>query len=133
MNDVMLRIGILQRIEVWVAGKLHTYVGLEWPVRVAKVSALKLVYFSALGGTSYLAPVMALSIGCLRAATFGDVRAIVWVDVSPAVPWVLLAQFTLGVVSDLIVWFVKANKGRIKFEASFSVSDRLPIAQRGAP
>jgi hypothetical protein len=41
--------------------------------------------------------------------------------------WVLLAQFTLGVVSDLVVWFVKANKGHIKFKASFSVSDRLPI------
>jgi hypothetical protein len=58
--------------------------------------------FTHSGGSS-AASIVVLSIGCLRAATFDDVRAIVWYDVSPLVVWVMLAQVSCGFVSSVLV------------------------------
>jgi thymidylate kinase len=44
-----------------------------------------LVFSHSLGVTGYVALIMAESIGCVRAVTFGDPAAIVWLDVSPTV------------------------------------------------
>jgi hypothetical protein len=59
--------------------------------------------FRSLGGAGYFAPTMALSIGCLRAITFGDPAAIIWLDASPTVWQVLLAQLVFQVLVDVAV------------------------------
>jgi hypothetical protein len=81
--EAISRTGISQRIELRSAAHLKAHFGIEWPIRTAEVSALKLVYLHSLGGTGYVTPIMALCIGCLRAATFSEPRAIIWLDVSP--------------------------------------------------
>jgi hypothetical protein len=117
LMEVLVRTGMAQRVELAIAARLAARLKLEWPMRLAQTSALKLVYLRSLGGTGYVAPTMALCIGGLRAATFGDPGAIVWLDVSLTVRWVILAQFVFGAVADAIVWAV-AKKGNQQFEMS---------------
>jgi hypothetical protein len=88
--ETISRTGISQRIELRSAAPLNARFGVEWPIRMTEVSALKLVYLHSLGGTGYVTPITALSIGCFRAATFSEPRAIIWLDVSPTVKWVVL-------------------------------------------
>jgi hypothetical protein len=115
--EVLVRTGMAQRVELAIAARLAARLELEWPMRLAQTSALKLVYLRSLGGTGYVAPIMALCIGGLRAATFGDPGAIVWLDVSLTVRWVLLAQFVFGAAADATVWVV-AKKGKQQFKVS---------------
>ncbi len=100
---MVARTGIEQCGELWAAAKLEAKLDLEWPVRLAQMSALELVYLHSLGGTGYVAPVMAVCIGCGRAVTFGDATAIVWIDVSPTVWRVLSAQLASQIVGDSAV------------------------------
>jgi hypothetical protein len=115
--EVLSRTGRMQRVELWVAAKLAARFQLQAPMHAARTNALKLVYLHSLGSTGYVAPMMALCIGCLRAVTFGDPGAIVWLDVSQTVWRVLLAQFVFGVAADATVW-AAAKKGLHHFELS---------------
>ena len=117
LMEVLARTGRMQRVELWVAAKLEAWFQLQGPMHAARTSALKLVYLHSLGSTGYVAPTMALCIGCLRAMTFGDPGAIVWLDVSQTVWRVLLAQFVFGVAADATVW-AAAYKGLLHFELS---------------
>ena len=124
--EVLTRTGMMQRIELKVAARLAAHYGLQWPMRAVQCNALKLVYLRSLGGTGYVAQTMALCIGCLRAVTLGDVRAIVWLDISETVWHVLLAQFVVGVLVDAAVWAVEKN-GLNHFELSPRFTDRHPL------
>jgi hypothetical protein len=121
------RDGVQQRVELWVAAKLAAKFEDQWPMRIVEVSALELVYFHSLGGTGYVAQAMALCIGCLRAVTFGDPGAIVWLDVSPTVWKVLLAQLASQIVGDATM---RASKklGRQQFELSARFAAGHPLA-----
>ena len=112
-----MRTGMLQQPQLWAARRLAMRLGLDWPVHMAQTSALKLVYLHSLAGTGYVAPTMVLCIGCLRAATFGDPAAIVWLDASPTVPWVLLAQLCQRIIVDVTLWAAR-KRGLIKFVMS---------------
>jgi hypothetical protein len=102
--EVLMRTGILQRVELWVAAKVAARYGYQWTARVAQIDALELLYLHSLGGTSYVGTTMALCIGCTRTVTFGDPAAILWLDVSPTWWRVLAAQFAIGAVANAIVW-----------------------------
>jgi hypothetical protein len=98
------------------------------PLCMAQTTALKLVYLRSLGGTGYVAPTMALCIGCLRAVAFGEPRDPV-ARLSEAVCWVLLAhwQFCVGApVGDATVWAM-ANKGLLRFEMSVRFGADHPL------
>jgi hypothetical protein len=101
--EVIARTGIQQRFELWVVAKLKAKCELQWPMRIATMSALKRVYVHSFGGTGYVSLTMALSIGCVRAATFGDATMIVWLDVGPAVWKVLLVQLASQIIADAAV------------------------------
>jgi hypothetical protein len=124
--EVLARNGILQRVEVSIAARLAAKFGLLWPMRLAQTSAVKLVYLHSLGGTGYVAPMMALCIGCLRAATIGDPRAIIWLDESSTVWRVLLAQLVLQMLSDAATWALK-KKGLQHFELSARFAPGHPL------
>ena len=124
--EAISRTGISQRIELRSAAHLKARFGIEWPIRTAEVSALKLVYLHSLGGTGYVTPIMALCIGCLRAATFSEPRAIIWLDVSPTVKWVVLAQFGFGFVVEAAVW-ATAKTGFIEFVTPAHLSPGHPL------
>jgi hypothetical protein len=115
--EVLLRTGIQQRFELCIVAKLAAKFELLWPMRFAQMSALELVYLHSLGGTGYVAPTMAVCIGCVRAATFGDSYAIVWLDVTPTVWKVLLAQIASQVLADAAVLAMQM-RGLQKFELS---------------
>jgi hypothetical protein len=100
---------VMQRAELWAAARLAAQFGLQWPARFADSDALELLYLRSLGGTGYVALMVAISIGCVRAVTFGDPAAIVWLDVSPTVWRVLLAQLLLGAMADATVRTVARN------------------------
>ena len=124
--EVLGRTGIQQRAELWVVARLAARFGVQWSTRMAKSSALKLVYLHSLGGTGYVALTMAVSIGFLRAVTFGNPAAIVWLDVSPTVWRVLLAQLVFGVTADATVWAVE-RKGLERFELSAQFAAGHPL------
>jgi hypothetical protein len=69
---------------------------------------------------------MAVCIGCVRAATFGDPCAIVWLDVSPTVWKVLLAQLASQVVADAAVLAMQ-KLGLQKFELSAHFAAGHPL------
>jgi hypothetical protein len=125
--EMIARTGIQQRVELWAAAKLAAKLDREWPVRLAQMSTLELVYLHSLGGTGYVAPLMALCIGCVRAATFGDASAIVWLDVSPTVWKVLLAQLASQIFGDVAVRAVK-KLGLQKFELSAHFAAGHPLS-----
>jgi hypothetical protein len=125
--EMIARTGVLQRVALRVAAKLAAKLDLEWPVRLALMSTLELVYLHSLGGTGYVAPVMAMCIGCVRAVTFGDATAIVWLDVSPTVWKVLLAQLASQIVGDAAVRAVK-KMGLQKFELSSHFAAGHPLS-----
>ena len=126
--EVLTRTGLAQRSELWAAARLATRFGLEWPLRRAQTSALKLVYLRSLGGTGYVAQAMALCIGCLRAVTFGDPGAIVWVDVSQTVWRMLVAQLAFGFLADAIIWsVVKKRLQHVDLSARFGADHPLSV------
>jgi hypothetical protein len=96
VQGIFVGTGLVHRCEMWAIARLKLdsrYYGGR--------TALDEI-FTHSGGSS-AASIVVLSIGCLRAATFGDVRAIVWYDVSPLVVWVMLAQVSCGFVSSVLV------------------------------
>jgi hypothetical protein len=125
--EMIARTGIQQRVELRAAAQLAAKFEIQWPVRMAKMNALKLVYLHSLGGTGYVAPVMAVCIGCMRAVTFGDAPAIVWLDVSPTVWKVLLAQLASQIVGDVAVRAVK-KMGLQQFELSAHFAAGHPLS-----
>jgi hypothetical protein len=126
--EVLARTGVQQRFELCVAAKLAATrkFELQWPMRFAKMSALKLVYLHSLGGTGYVAPTMAVCIGCVRAATFGDPYAIIWLDVTPTVWKVLLLQAASQVVADAAVLAMQ-KLGLQQFELSTHLAAGHPL------
>jgi hypothetical protein len=70
---------------------------------------------------------MAVCIGCVRAATFGDPCAIVWLDVSPTVWKVLLVQLASQVVADAAV-LVMHKLGLQKFQLSTRFAAGHPLS-----
>ena len=118
---------IQQRVALWAAAKLAAKLDLQWSGRLAQMSTLELVYMHSLGGTGYVAPVMAVCIGCVRAVTFGDATAIVWLDASPTVWKVLLAQLASQIVGDAVVRAAK-EMGLQKFELSAHFAAGHPLS-----
>jgi hypothetical protein len=115
--SIATRTGVQQRVELWIAARLAARQGIQWPMRIAQTNALKLAYLHSLGGASYITPMMAVTIGRLRAITFGDPAAIVWLDVSQTVWRVLAAQLASGALADAIVRAVR-KKELLHFELS---------------
>ena len=70
---------------------------------------------------------MAVCIGCVRATTFGDPSAIVWLDVTPAVWKVLLAQLASQVVADAAVLAMQ-KLGLQHFELSAHFAAGHPLS-----
>jgi hypothetical protein len=70
---------------------------------------------------------MAVCIGCVRAATFGDPYAIVWLDVTPTVWKVLLAQLASQVVADATV-LATQKLGLQTFELSAHFAAGHPLS-----
>jgi hypothetical protein len=125
--EVIARTGFQQRAKLWAATELAAKFDLQWPVRFAQMSTLKLVSLHSLGGTGYVAPTMAVCIGCVRAATFGDATAIVWLDVSPTVWKVLSAQLASQMVAEAAVRAVK-KIGLQKLELSAHFAAGHPLS-----
>jgi hypothetical protein len=124
--QVLTRTGLQQRVELWIAARLAARSGLEWLAHAAHTSTVEVVYLSSLGGTGHIAPTMAICVGCLRAVAFGDPRAIVWLDVSPTVWRVLVAQLAIGAMADGAVWAV-ARSGHRHFELSARFAADHPL------
>jgi hypothetical protein len=125
--EVLTRTGVQPHLKLCIAAELAAKFELQWPMRFAKMSALKLVYMHSLGGTGYVAPTMAVCIGCVRAATFRDPYAIVWLDVTPTVWKVLLAQLASQVVADATV-LATQKLGLQKFELSAHFAAGHPLS-----
>ena len=89
---------------------------LENAAKLVRISALKLAYYRSQLSTEFAAPILTLSIGCLRAVTFGDVRAIVWLDVSPMAVWVIVVHFLTEMLVVETSVFVANRKGLMHFE-----------------
>jgi hypothetical protein len=124
--ELLTRTGIQQRFELWVAARLHEQFGLQWPMRLAQATSLKLVYLHSLRCTGYVTPTMALCIGCLRAIAFGDPGAILWLDISKKVWRVILAQLLSTVLVDVTVKAVKkAGLQRFELSARFAAGHPL--------
>ena len=103
LQEILYRTGTQQRVELWLATRFAAHFALQMPVHTAQTNALELVYLCSLGGAGTFAPTMAVCIGCLRAVTFGNPAAIVWLDMSPTMWHVLVAQIAFRLVVNAIV------------------------------
>jgi hypothetical protein len=130
--EVLTRTGVMHRFELRIAAEIAARYAIQWPLRAAHTPdamARELLYLNSLGGTGYVAPtiMMALCIGCLRAVTFGNPQAILWLDVSQTVWRVILAQFAFGVSMNAIVWAVAMRGLRQHFELSTCFASGHPL------
>ena len=125
--EVLTRTGVMHRFELRIAAEIAARYAIQWPLRAAHTDAMELLYLNSLGGTGYVAPTMALCIGCLRAVTFGNPQAILWLDVSQTVWRVILAQFAFGVSANVIVWAVAMRGLRQHFELSTRFASGHPL------
>jgi hypothetical protein len=89
---------------------------LENAAKLVRISALKLAYYRSQLSTEFAAPILTLSIGCLRAVTFGDLRAVVWLDVSPMAVWVIAVHLLTEMLLVEAAVFVAERKGVTRFE-----------------
>jgi hypothetical protein len=127
LQEILTRTGFKQRLELWLARRFAAHMHFtDGLIQAAQANALELVYLHSLGGTGLVATTMALCIGCLRAANFGDPAAIVWLDVSPTVWHVLVAQIAFRMVADAIVWAAD-EMGLQRFELSERFVDDHPL------
>jgi hypothetical protein len=127
LQEILYRTGTQQRVELWLATRFAAHFALQMPVHTAQTNALELVYLCSLGGAGTFAPTMAVCIGCLRAVTFGNPAAIVWLDVSPTVWKVLLAQLASQVVADAAVLAMQ-KLGLQQFELSARFAAGHPLS-----
>jgi hypothetical protein len=125
--EVLARTGVQQRFELYIAAEITAKFEIQWPMRIAQMSALELLYLHSPSGTSYVAPLMTMCIGCVHAATFGDATAIVWLDVTPTVWKLLLAQLASQVVADAAVLAMQ-KLGLQQFELSAHFAAGHPLS-----
>jgi hypothetical protein len=105
--EITDRTSINQRVQLRVA----SYFKLERIKRLIKMSAFKMVYYRSQFTTEFAAPILATSIGCLRALLLWDIRAIVWLDVNPTVVWVIVSHLLSKVlVVELTVWVAEYKR-----------------------
>jgi hypothetical protein len=83
--------------------------------RLAAHDAVYLAYVRSLGSWSAL--IVCLSIGGLRAVTFGDARAIVWLDANDTVPYVILGEVCGQLICITAAW-LGHRRGLIQFTMS---------------
>ena len=79
--------------------------------RLAAYDAVYVAYVTSLGSWSAL--IVCLSIGGLRAVTFSDARAIVWLDVNETVPYVILGEVCGQLICTTAAW-LGHRRGLIK-------------------
>jgi hypothetical protein len=99
--EIMDRTSMTQRLQLRAAA----YFKLQRAARLVRISAIKVAYYRSQFSTEFAAPIMVLSIGCLRALTLWDLRAVVWLDVNPTVVWIVISHFLSEMlVVELTVW-----------------------------
>jgi hypothetical protein len=99
--EVMKRTGWWQQMSVVVLGLCGRA---EW----ARMTSVKVLYVRAHATCGYVTVFMAIFIGCVRAASFGDVRCIIWLDVNTTIPIMLLIQLLVEIGQDIVVKAVHA-------------------------
>jgi hypothetical protein len=93
--EIADRTSITQRLQL----RATAHFKLERAARLVRLGAMKALFYQSQFSTQFAAPIMLLSIGCVRAVTLWDIRAVVWLDVNPTVVWVALAHF----LSEMLV------------------------------
>ena len=104
--ELMDRTSVTQRVQLRAAALFK----LETATRLVRITALKTVFYNAQLCTEFAAPIMALCIGVLRAVTFSDARAILWLDVNPTVVIVIGSHFASEVLLEAVIWLAAHKK-----------------------
>jgi hypothetical protein len=133
--ELGMRTGASQRVQLWAAQRLVARVPqLEWILRLLEFTALRLTYVRTQATCGFVVPVVALCIGGLRAVTFADARCLVWLDVSPTVYKLLIAQTLLALAVNALVWLSERRPKAIRerrvvsaFRMTQRFSDEHPL------
>ena len=103
VSDVLKRTGVIAHV-------LHRLLAKCGKQKWAMMDAIELNYLRSQRHVGYVAASTGISVGCLRAITFGDARAILWLDVDPIICVVFLSNIGAQLLTDLIVRLVdRAN------------------------
>ena len=117
--ESMRRIGMWQRVLY----RVSSVVGLQ---ELFSVNALKISFQRSQKSCSWMAIAITLSIGCFRAASLGDVRYILWLDISKTVPTMLAAN----AAAELFKWALEkvcAAKKWIRFPIAAGFASDNPL------
>ena len=89
---------VLKRSGLW--NKAQIVIGLP---SLGRTTALKVAYFRAGAGVGYMSPMLLLSLGCVRAGFLRRWDAIIFLDVSATMPFLLASQFAAELFEDVLV------------------------------
>ena len=100
VSNVLRQSGIMHRT-------LHHLLGRIGKQQLAECDSLEVLVQRSQAWSFEPTLLLTLSIGCVRAVSFGDARAILWLDVNVMVPTVLAAGIACELLTRLIVWAVE--------------------------
>jgi hypothetical protein len=105
--EIMDRTSVSQRLQLRAAACFK----LEQAAPLIRLSALKMLYYRSQFCTKFAAPIMTLSIGCLRALMLWEIRAVVWLDVNATVVWVIVTHFLTEMLAvEFTVWMAESKR-----------------------
>ena len=123
---------ILKRVGVW--QRVLTKALLKIPPRfdrireIASTNALKIAFLRSQEGCGYVASIMAVCIGCLRAARFRDWKATIWLDVDTSVTIVIFVCVAVEILQDVITR-VAEKTGLVKFPITAAFAGEHPLGK----
>jgi hypothetical protein len=110
---VSIVLEILKRTGLWNRGQIA--IGLpSW----GKTTALKVAYFRAASEVGYMAPALLLCLGVVRSGFLRRWDAIIFLDVSWAMPVLIASQIVIELVMDVIV---------NQFQTKFALAKFVPV------
>jgi hypothetical protein len=111
VTEFIDRTSVTQRIQL----RLAAHFELEKVARLVRITALKALFSKSQLCTEFAAPIMVACIGALRAVTFSDARAIVWLDVNPTVVLVIVSHFASEAMLEAMIWLAYKKFTRFAF------------------
>merc|ERR1712087_1002501 len=81
---------------------------------LSSVDSLQVSVLRAQFGVGYMGPIILLAIGVLRAVSFRNLQAVLFLDVDPMVAVVLLAFLLAEILEDVCIWMMSRSK-KIRF------------------
>ena len=121
-SAVSIVVEISKRSGLW--NRAEIAIGLpSW----GKTTALKVAYYRAAAGVGYMAVALLIGLGCVRAGFLRRWDAIIFLDVSWAMPVLIASQVATELIQDIIVHQLQAKLALAKFVPVDNLDPEHPL------